>query len=235
MTPHQRGRDVDNPTLPKIERFLPIPRKVENDIVRAAASHTERAFPVFNSIQGLLPSIAASSDMEEKKIGCDKKVEMVSRVRWGRFAVAALKGMFGRWLVAGFPMGILSVWIMPTMDFNLYFNVTKKDEMIRYAQERTPFVEEQVRDIWETGKLVGYDIERLKLWEDNIFVFVNKLAAEANELVEQDKDAYGGKKKAILHAISNRMNDLGFYRPEAYMRTDPFKHITKMDTHDDDE
>lgn len=107
--------------------------------------------------------------------------------------------------------------------------------MIRYAQERTPFVEEQVRDIWETGKLVGYDIERLKLWEDNIFVFVNKLAAEANELVEQDKDAYGGKKKAILHAISNRMNDLGFYRPEAYMRTDPFKHITKMDTHDDDE
>nr|GFA97621.1 protein plastid transcriptionally active 7 [Tanacetum cinerariifolium] len=81
---------------------------------------------------------------------------------------------------------------------------TKKDEMIRYAQERTPFVEEQ-------------------------------LAAEANELVEQDKDAYGGKKKAILHAISNRMNDLGFYRPEAYMRTDPFKHITKMDTHDDDE
>ncbi|PWA95725.1 hypothetical protein CTI12_AA047240 [Artemisia annua] len=113
--------------------------------------------------------------------------------------------------------------------------LTKKDEMIRYAQERTPFVEEQVRDIWETGKLVGYDIERLKLWEDNIFVFVNKLAAEANELVEQDKDAYGGKKKAILHAISNRMNDLGFYRPEAYMRTDPFKHITKMDTHDDDE
>nr|GEY88526.1 protein plastid transcriptionally active 7 [Tanacetum cinerariifolium] len=113
--------------------------------------------------------------------------------------------------------------------------LTKKDEMIRYAQERTPFVEEQVRDIWETGKLVGYDIERLKLWEDNIFVFVNKLAAEANELVEQDKDAYGGKKKAILHAISNRMNDLGFYRPEAYMRTDPFKHITKMDTRDDDE
>nr|GEY72734.1 hypothetical protein [Tanacetum cinerariifolium] len=82
--------------------------------------------------------------------------------------------------------------------------LTKKDEMIRYAQERTPFVEEQ-------------------------------LAAEANELVEQDKDAYGGKKKAILHAISNRMNDLGFYRPEAYMRTDPFKHITKMDTRDDDE
>ncbi|XP_076930297.1 protein PLASTID TRANSCRIPTIONALLY ACTIVE 7-like [Bidens hawaiensis] len=115
--------------------------------------------------------------------------------------------------------------------------LTKKDEMIQYAQERTPFVEEQVRDIWETGKLVGYDIERLKLWEDNIFAFVNNLAAEANELVEQNKDEYGGKKKAILHAISNRMNDLGFYRPEAYMRTDPFKHITKMDTHDheDDE
>ncbi|XP_071734258.1 protein PLASTID TRANSCRIPTIONALLY ACTIVE 7-like [Rutidosis leptorrhynchoides] len=110
----------------------------------------------------------------------------------------------------------------------------KKDEMIRYAQERSPFVEEQVRDIWETGKLVGYDIERLKLWEDNIFMFVNNLAAEANELVELNKDEYGGKKKAILHAISNRMNEMGFYRPEAYMRTDPFKHITKLDTSDDD-
>ncbi|KAL7611648.1 protein PLASTID TRANSCRIPTIONALLY ACTIVE 7 isoform X1 [Lactuca sativa] len=108
--------------------------------------------------------------------------------------------------------------------------LTKKDEMIRYAQERTPFVEEQVRDIWETGKLVGYDIERLKLWEDNVFVFVRNLAAEANELVENNKDEYGGKKKAILHAISNRMNEMGFYRPEAYMRTDPFKHITKADT-----
>ncbi|KAJ0551838.1 putative protein plastid transcriptionally active 7 [Helianthus annuus] len=113
--------------------------------------------------------------------------------------------------------------------------LTKKDEMIQYAQERTPFVEEQVRDIWETGKLVGYDIERLKLREDNIFAFVRNLAAEANDLVEQNKDEYGGKKKAILHAISNRMNDLGFYRPEAYMRTDPFKHITKMDTHHDDD
>nr|XP_043634517.1 protein PLASTID TRANSCRIPTIONALLY ACTIVE 7 isoform X2 [Erigeron canadensis] len=113
--------------------------------------------------------------------------------------------------------------------------LSKKDEMIRYAQERTPFVEEQVRDIWETGKLVGYDIERLKLWEDNVFVFVNNLAEEANELVEQNKDEYGGKKKAILHAISNRMNEMGFYRPEAYMRSDPFKHITKMDIVDDEE
>ncbi|KAL4575732.1 hypothetical protein LXL04_011816 [Taraxacum kok-saghyz] len=112
--------------------------------------------------------------------------------------------------------------------------LTKKDEMIKYAQERTPFVEEQVRDIWETGKLVGYDIERLKLWEDNVFVFVRNLAEEANQLVENNKDDYGGKKKAILHAISNRMNEMGFYRPEAYMRTDPFKHITKTETYEDD-
>ncbi|GJW72033.1 ribonuclease H-like domain-containing protein [Tanacetum coccineum] len=205
-------------------------------IAAAAASHTEGAFPLFNSIQGLLPSIAASSDMEEKKIAATMEwkegtwlghvVTIVLNILWtsGSTRLVMMPNSF---------YNTLPDYVR--MELHICYWITKKDEMIRYAQERTPFVEEQVRDIWETGKLVGYDIERLKLWEDNIFVFVNKLAAEANELVEQDKDAYGGKKKAILHAISNRMNDLGFYRPEAYMRTDPFKHITKMDTHDDDE
>ncbi|KVI10222.1 hypothetical protein Ccrd_011384 [Cynara cardunculus var. scolymus] len=107
--------------------------------------------------------------------------------------------------------------------------------MMQYKHERAPFLEVQVRDIWETGKLVMHDIERLKLWEENTFSFAMELAAEANELVKKDKDAYGGKKKPLLHAISNRMNEMGFYRPEAYIRPDPLKHLIKREIHDDDD
>ncbi|KAJ9539586.1 hypothetical protein OSB04_026092 [Centaurea solstitialis] len=113
--------------------------------------------------------------------------------------------------------------------------LTKKDELMTYRHERAPFLEEQIRDIWESGKLVMHDIERLKLWEENTFDFAIQLAAEANELVNKDKDAYGGKKKALLHAISNRMNDMGFYRPEAYIRRDPLKHLIKREIDDDED
>lgn len=99
---------------------------------------------------------------------------------------------------------------------------TKKDEM-DYKMQRVPFLEEQVRKIQEGGKLLTMDIERLLLSEDNRFDFVNEIAAEANEYVESNRDEYGGTKKAILHVISNRVNDSGFYRPEAYAETDPFK------------
>ncbi|KAF3432797.1 hypothetical protein FNV43_RR23899 [Rhamnella rubrinervis] len=101
--------------------------------------------------------------------------------------------------------------------------LTKKDEMLDYKMERVPFLEEQVRKIQEGGKLLTMDIERLLLSEDNRFDFVNEIAAEANEYVESNRDEYGGTKKAILHVISNRVNDSGFYRPEAYTETDPFK------------
>ncbi|KAJ0101008.1 hypothetical protein Patl1_05197 [Pistacia atlantica] len=67
------------------------------------------------------------------------------------------------------------------------------------------------------------DIERLLLSEDNRFDFVNEVAAEAKEYVESNRDAHGGKKKAILLVLSNRVNDLGFYRPDAYEETYPFK------------
>ncbi|XP_059463403.1 protein PLASTID TRANSCRIPTIONALLY ACTIVE 7-like isoform X2 [Corylus avellana] len=101
--------------------------------------------------------------------------------------------------------------------------LTKKDDMLRYKMERIPFLEEQVRKIKETGKVLTMDIERLLLSEDNRFDFVNEVAAEANEYVENNRDEYGGRKKAILHVLSNRINDVGFFRPEAYEESDPFK------------
>lgn len=89
--------------------------------------------------------------------------------------------------------------------------------------ERVPFLEEQVRIIKETGKLMTMDIEKLLLREENRFDFVNEVAAEAIAYVESNRDEYGGTKKAILQVLSNRMNDAGFYRPDAYAESDPFK------------
>ncbi|KAL5145683.1 Protein PLASTID TRANSCRIPTIONALLY ACTIVE 7 [Glycine soja] len=99
----------------------------------------------------------------------------------------------------------------------------KKDEYMHPKMERIPFMEEQVRIVREQGKLLTMDIERLMLSEDNRFDFVNEIAAEANSYVENNRDEYGGEKKAILHVLSNRMNDTGIYRPEAYYEPDPFK------------
>ncbi|KAL8134663.1 protein PLASTID TRANSCRIPTIONALLY ACTIVE 7 [Apium graveolens] len=101
--------------------------------------------------------------------------------------------------------------------------LTKKDENMRYSMERTPFLEEQVRKIREGGEILAMDIERLLLSEENRFAFVNGVAAEAKEYVEKNRDDYGGEKKAIFHVLSNRMNDAGIYRPEAYVVEDPFK------------
>lgn len=98
----------------------------------------------------------------------------------------------------------------------------KKDDMMDYAMVRVPFLEEQVRRIRETGEMMSMDIERLLLSEDNRFDFVNEVAAEAKRYVENNRDEYGAK-KAIHHVLSNRMNDSGIYRPEAYLEDDPFK------------
>ena len=54
--------------------------------------------------------------------------------------------------------------------------------------ERVPFLEEQVRKIRGTGKLLTGDIERLLLSEDNRFDFVNEVAAEAKMYVENNRD-----------------------------------------------
>ncbi|XP_028789853.1 protein PLASTID TRANSCRIPTIONALLY ACTIVE 7 [Neltuma alba] len=99
----------------------------------------------------------------------------------------------------------------------------KKDEFLEARMERVPFLEEQVRIVKETGKLLTMDIEKLLLSEDNRFDFVNEVAAEATAYVESNRDEYGDTKKAILHVLSNRVNDAGFYRPDAYAETDPFK------------
>lgn len=93
---------------------------------------------------------------------------------------------------------------------------------MEYKLERFPFLEEQVRQIREGGKVISMDIERLLLSEDNRYDFVNEVAAEAKAYVDSNRDEYGAK-KAILHVLSNRMNDAGFYRPEAYWVPDPFK------------
>ncbi|CAA2940313.1 Hypothetical predicted protein [Olea europaea subsp. europaea] len=98
----------------------------------------------------------------------------------------------------------------------------KKDHMLDYKIQRIPFLEEKVRKIRGGGKLSTMDIHRLLLSEDNRFDFVDKVAAEAKQYVENNRDEYGTK-KVILHILSNRMNDAGFYRPEAYMESDPFK------------
>ncbi|KAL0928096.1 hypothetical protein M5K25_002336 [Dendrobium thyrsiflorum] len=100
--------------------------------------------------------------------------------------------------------------------------LSKRDVKIEHKMDRVPFLEEQVRKIRETGKIMSLDIERLLLSEENRFAFVNEVAAEATAYVEKNRDEYGGK-KAILHVLSNRMNDAGFHRSEAYMETDPFK------------
>ncbi|CAN4089536.1 unnamed protein product [Withania somnifera] len=100
--------------------------------------------------------------------------------------------------------------------------LTKKDETLDAKMERIPFLEEQVRKIRDGGKLLTMDIHRLLLNEDNRFDFVNEIAAEAKQYVDNNRDEYGAK-KAILHVLSNRMNDAGVYRAEAYMESDPFK------------
>ncbi|XP_061375689.1 protein PLASTID TRANSCRIPTIONALLY ACTIVE 7 [Gastrolobium bilobum] len=99
----------------------------------------------------------------------------------------------------------------------------KKDEYLDQKMERVPFLEEQVRMIRDQGKLLTMDIERLLLSEDNRFDFVNEIAEEAEAYVESNREEYGLEKKAILHVLSNRMNDSGIYRPEAYAESDPFK------------
>ncbi|CAN0876316.1 Protein PLASTID TRANSCRIPTIONALLY ACTIVE 7 [Linum grandiflorum] len=98
--------------------------------------------------------------------------------------------------------------------------LTKEDDMRKYRMERVPFLEEQVRNIRESGKLIQHDIEWLQKSVDNKYAFVNMVAAEATELMERNPDDYYGAKKPILHVLSNMMNDAGFSRPDAYEQSD---------------
>ncbi|XP_064951705.1 protein PLASTID TRANSCRIPTIONALLY ACTIVE 7-like isoform X1 [Musa acuminata AAA Group] len=111
--------------------------------------------------------------------------------------------------------------------------LTKNDDKLRYKMDRIPFLEEQVRKIRENGKVMSMDIEKLMLSEENRFDFVNEVAAEATSYIEANRDEYGSK-KAILHVLSNRMNEAGFERPEAYMEEDPFRpgpsYLKELDT-----
>ncbi|KAG9447844.1 hypothetical protein H6P81_013972 [Aristolochia fimbriata] len=66
--------------------------------------------------------------------------------------------------------------------------LTKKDDKLEYKMERIPFLEEQMRKIRDTGKLMTMDVEKLLLREDNRFDFVNEVAAEAKSYVENNRD-----------------------------------------------
>ncbi|KAG0464117.1 hypothetical protein HPP92_019739 [Vanilla planifolia] len=100
--------------------------------------------------------------------------------------------------------------------------LSKRDDQSVYKMERIPFLEEQVRIIRESGKIMALDINRMLLSEENRFAFVNEVAEEAKEYLEKNRDEYGTK-KAILHVLSDRMNDAGFQRSEAYIEPDPYK------------
>ncbi|KAF7147656.1 hypothetical protein RHSIM_Rhsim03G0210700 [Rhododendron simsii] len=97
-----------------------------------------------------------------------------------------------------------------------------RDPTLKYRMERTPFLEEQVRKLREDGKDVHLDLERLLLSEENKYDFVNEIIAEGNRCIENNPDEYVGK-KAVLHALSNRLNDAGIYRAEAYYEPDPYR------------
>lgn len=129
-----------------------------------------------------------------------------------------------KWCLLLFSPPSLVPLVVRSLDVVKRYHVSqvKKDDILDYRMERVPFLEEQVRKIRDTGELLTMDIEKLLLSEDNRFDFVNDVAAEAKQYVENNRDEYGAK-KAILHVISNRMNDSGIYRPEAYKEDDLFK------------
>ncbi|KAJ4842331.1 hypothetical protein Tsubulata_034920 [Turnera subulata] len=90
-----------------------------------------------------------------------------------------------------------------------------KVDLQKLREARIPFLDERVR-IRDGPKLWGRDISILLRSEDSRYAFVNDVVAEAAEYEDNNPGGYGGKKKSILHVLSNRMNDAGIPRPEAY-------------------
>lgn len=97
-----------------------------------------------------------------------------------------------------------------------------RDPTLKYRMERVPFLEEKVRILREERQDVTLDLETLLLSEENRFDFVNEIIAEGNQLIGNNPDEYLGK-KAVLHALTNRLNDAGSSRPDAYYEPDPYK------------
>ncbi|RWW02099.1 hypothetical protein GW17_00034830 [Ensete ventricosum] len=145
------------------------------------------------------------------------------------FLCVLVSGFRGRWE----PKADLAAPQTGTRFKKSTLEITKNDDKLRYKMDRIPFLEEQVRKIRENGKIMSMDIEKLMLSEENRFDFVNEVAAEANSYIEANRDEYGFK-KAILHVLSNRMNEAGFERSEAYMEEDPFRpgpsYLKELDT-----
>ncbi|MCY4831105.1 hypothetical protein OVY35_24600, partial [Salmonella enterica subsp. enterica serovar 1,4,[5],12:i:-] len=73
-------------------------------------------------------------------------------------------------------------------------------EILDYT-ERVPFLEERARRLREEGQDISMDIQRMLKSQENKFDFVNEVAAEATEYVENNRDEYGGIKKAVLHVL----------------------------------
>ncbi|KAJ4780457.1 Plastid transcriptionally active 7 [Rhynchospora pubera] len=99
--------------------------------------------------------------------------------------------------------------------------LNRKDERVHWDEGRALFLEEQVNKARESDKHICFDIDMLLLSEENRFDFVNEVIAEANELLDKDEDAYGSK-KPIYHALTNRINGMGYDCPEAYLQPDPY-------------
>lgn len=74
----------------------------------------------------------------------------------------------------------------------------------------------------DPGVDVVHDIDRMLLSEGK-YDLTNQLIDEAKELLEKDEERYGHK-KPVHHALSNRMNDMGYCnRHEAYVPPNPYK------------
>ncbi|KAJ1689363.1 hypothetical protein LUZ63_013518 [Rhynchospora breviuscula] len=99
--------------------------------------------------------------------------------------------------------------------------LNRRDERVHWDEGRALFLEEQINKARDTDKHICFDIDTLLLSEENRFDFVNDVIAEANELLDKDEDAYGSK-KPVYHALTNRINGMGYDCPEAYLQPDPF-------------
>lgn len=90
--------------------------------------------------------------------------------------------------------------------------------------DRVPalFLEERLNRIKDTGVHINHDINKIMLSAENRFDVVNEVIDEANGLLDKDPDAYGGIKKPVYHALTNRLNGEGYTRHEAYVEPNPF-------------
>ncbi|XP_078152382.1 plastid transcriptionally active7 [Carex rostrata] len=105
----------------------------------------------------------------------------------------------------------------------------RKDRFGGGHQVPTLFLEERMNRIKYDDVHINHDINKIMLSAENRFEVVNEVIDEANKLLDKDPDAYGGRKKPVYHALTNRLNGEGYTRHEAYIEPSPFN-IKRSDT-----